>query len=211
MLNIFIDESGTLPDPKDKFIVVSGVGVKKIKEAKSLVNKILFSLRQKKIKIKELKFYYAGQQTKRQFLSGLISAGFEVFILIVDKKDRKIADTPENFAVLVADLINEINLWYRTEKAIITIDRHFHRKIDQDNFNKFLEKWVDKRLEYKIRHSNSQQNYLVNLADMTAGATLWKYNSKDPQFYNLVKGNIMVEKLIQWPEIRRKTINKKLT
>jgi len=60
-MHIFIDESGTLPDPKDKFIVISGVGVKRIKEAKNLINRIMTSLRQGKIRIKELKFYYAGQ------------------------------------------------------------------------------------------------------------------------------------------------------
>jgi len=59
-MHIFIDESGTLPDPKDKFIVISGVGVKRIKEAKNLINRIMTSLRQRKIRIKELKFYYAG-------------------------------------------------------------------------------------------------------------------------------------------------------
>jgi len=32
MLTIFIDESGTLPDPKDKFIVICGVSVGRIME-----------------------------------------------------------------------------------------------------------------------------------------------------------------------------------
>jgi hypothetical protein len=36
MLTIFIDESSTLPDPKDKFIVICGVGTKNIKEARIL-------------------------------------------------------------------------------------------------------------------------------------------------------------------------------
>ena len=81
-MHIFIDESGTLPDPKDKFIVISGVGVKKIKEAKNLINRIMASLCQRKIRIKELKFYYAGQQTKRQFLSSIVSVDFEIFVLI---------------------------------------------------------------------------------------------------------------------------------
>lgn len=107
MLNIFIDESGTLPDPKDKFITICGVGIKKIKEAENVISRTLTSLRRRKIKIQEIKFYSAGQKTKRQLLSGVVSANFEIFALIVDKKGRKIADTPENFAILVADLINE--------------------------------------------------------------------------------------------------------
>ena len=50
MFNIFIDESGTLPDPKDKFIVIAGVGIKKIKEAQNVVSRVLTSLRQSKTK-----------------------------------------------------------------------------------------------------------------------------------------------------------------
>ena len=87
---VFIDESGTLPDVKDKFIIVAGVGAEKIKDSKDLISRILKSLRQRKIKIKELKFYYSGDRTKVQILSGMVSCGFEIFILAVDKKGRKI-------------------------------------------------------------------------------------------------------------------------
>lgn len=212
MLTIFIDKSGTLPDPKDKFIVICGVGVNQIKEAENVINRILYSLRQIRIKIKELKFYYAGQRTKRRFLSGIVSSGFEIFALVVGKKGRKIVDTPENFAILVSDLVNEINLWYKVKEINIVIDKHFHRKIDQDKFNQIFKNKISKGIEYQIKHADSQQNSLVNIADMSAGAILWKYTGKDSQFYNLIKENIVVEKIVNWPEIKRKNLNtKKLT
>jgi len=210
---VFIDESGTLPDPKDKFIVICGVGVKKIKEAENIFSRIRFSLRQRKIRVQEIKFYSAGQNTKRQFLSGIVSGNFEIFTLVVDKKGRKIADTPENFALLVADLIGEINLWYKVKKINFVIDRHFYRKIDEYGFNQFLKAKVNKGLRAPIKHIDSEQNFLVNIADMSAGAILWKYHGKDLQFYNLVKENIIIEKIVSWPEIKRKSLlqNKKPT
>ena len=58
MITIFIDESGTLPDQKDKYIVISAVATNKLKEAKNVISKVLASLRQRKIRVKELKFYY---------------------------------------------------------------------------------------------------------------------------------------------------------
>jgi len=213
MLTIFIDESGTLPDPKDKFIVICGVGVRQTKEAKNIISRILSSLRQRKIRIKEIKFYHAGQNTKRQFLSGIVSANFDIFALVVNKKGRKIADNPANFALLVADLVNEINLWYKPEKVDLIIDRHFHRKNDQSKFDKFLSRGINGSSKYQIKHVDSQQNHSVNTADMAAGAILWKYTEKDSQFYHLIKDNIVVEKIISWPEIKRKNIDhkKKLT
>lgn len=213
MFTIFIDESGTLPDPKDKFIVICGVGVRKIKEAENIFSRISTSLRRRKIRIEEIKFYYAGQNTKRQFLSGIVSANFTIFALVTDKKNRKIPDIPENFALLIADLVNEISLWYKVEKIDLVMDRHFQRKVDQNKFNAFLKMKINKGLKYQIKHIDSQQNLSVNIADMTAGAILWKYSGKDLQFYNLIKENIVVEKIVNWPEIKRKSLfcNKKLT
>jgi arsenate reductase-like glutaredoxin family protein len=169
-------------------------------------------LLQKGIRVKEIKFYYAGQDTTRQFLSGMVSANLPIFALIINKKGRKIADSPENFAILVADLVNEINIWYKKiERINLVIDRHFHRKIDQNSFNRILRKQVDENLKYQIRHIDSQQNPLVNIADMAAGAILWKYSGKSLQFHEIIKENILVEKIISWPEIKRTTLrqNKK--
>ena len=62
---ILIDESGTLPDIKDRFIIIAGIGLEEIKEGENLISQTLKSLRQRKNRIKEVKFYYAGERTKR--------------------------------------------------------------------------------------------------------------------------------------------------
>ncbi|MBU2545051.1 DUF3800 domain-containing protein [Patescibacteria group bacterium] len=207
IIKIVLDESGTLPDTKDKFIIISGVRIKNLKEAENIYSRILTSLKQRKIQLQEIKFYHSGQKTKRQFLSGIVSANFEIFILAVNKKGRKIADSPENYALLVADLINEINLWYKNEEMDLIIDRHFYRKIDQDRFQEILKKKIDKDLKYQVEQVDSKQNPLVNIADMTAGAVLRKYNSEDMGFYDLIKENIIIEKIVSWPEIKRRNLN----
>ena len=119
---ILIDESGTLPDPRDKFIIIAGIATDVIKNANVLVARALESLRQRKVKIKEVKFYYAGDQTKRQILSGIVSEGLEVFLIAIDKKGRKVPDNPENFALLVGELIKEVNLWQPKKELKIFID-----------------------------------------------------------------------------------------
>lgn len=205
---ILIDESGTLPDPKDKFVVIAGVGLEKIKEARNLISQILKSLRQRKIRIKEVKFYYAGERSKQQILSGIVLAGFGVFAIVVDKKRRRIADIPENFALLVGELINEINLWQPKRNLTIIIDRHFHRRKDEIDFNKSLQRNITKDLTYTIQHKDSQQNSIINLADFVAGAILAKYNKNTFQFYKIIKENILLEKIVNWPELKRKSLGK---
>ena len=206
---VLIDESGTLPDVKDRFIIIAGIGLEEIKEGKNLISQTLKSLRQRKIKIKEVKFYYAGERTKRQILSGIVSAGFEIFTIAVDKKGRKISDTPENFALLVGELINEINLWNPERNLEIIIDRHFCKRDDEQNFNKFFKKSVGKNLNFNIQHTNSQQNFIVNLADFAAGAILAKYNKNNSRFYDIIKESILLEKIINWPELKRKSLEHK--
>ena len=205
---VLVDESGTLPDPKDKFIVIAGVRVKRIREAEDLISRTLKSLRQRKIQLKELKFYSAGEKTKRQVLSGIVSLGFEVFVVAVDKKGRKIPDTPNNFALVVSELINEICLWQEEERLKIIIDRHFHRRIDERNFNNFLKSNVKQQIIFDIQHINSQRNFIVNLADFVAGSVLAKYNKNNFQFYDIIKESILIEKIVNWPELRRKSLGK---
>ncbi len=90
----------------------------------------------------------------------------------------------------------------------LIVDRHFHRQKDQEDFNYFLNKFVFSSVEYEIKHVDSQKNPLVNTADMVAGAVLWKYRGKDKQFYNIIKANILAEKILNWPELKRKSIKK---
>lgn len=54
----------------------------------------------KKEKVLEIKFYQAGERTKLAFLKELSRSPIDIFVLVVDKKGRKIPDTPLNFAVL---------------------------------------------------------------------------------------------------------------
>ena len=64
---IFIDESGTLPDIKDRVIVIAAVGTNT-----PIVIDDIFKTLQKKEKLRkktgELKFYTAGDKTKQFFL-----------------------------------------------------------------------------------------------------------------------------------------------
>src|ERR1039458_4462999 len=115
---VCVDESGTLPDPKDKFIILCAVTVREAKEAENVVNRVLASLRQTRdsLKLKELKYYHSRDVVKRLFLASIVAAGLEIFVLVVDKKGRGINDNPENFAALHFELINEIFLWYGCKK-----------------------------------------------------------------------------------------------
>jgi len=203
-ITIIIDESGTLPDPNDKVIIIAAVSTeipKLLAEVSKTVRKEIRK-RKKKEEISEIKFYQAGDRTKTAYLKTLAKQAVDVFVLIVDKKEQKIPDTPENFAALCYILLAECLLFYGNKVKEVIFDKHFHRSIDQSRFDDILTKLLKRRL--KLRHLDSSKNTEVNTADMVAGSLLWKYTGKDNKFYDLIKDKIISEKVLNWKEVKRK-------
>jgi len=206
---IFIDESGTLPDPKDKIVIVAAVGVDVPNELLDINNKVRKKIKflKKEKEISEIKFYRAGERTKIFYLKKMAEKEIDIFALIVEKDKMKITDNPNNFAILTYFLIEECLLFYGKGKGIkeIIFDKHFSRQKDQEEFTKLLLKFLD--ADFIIKHWDSKNNIGVNAADMAAGSLLWKYTKKDERFYDIIKKRIVSEKFLNWKQIKRKFFN----
>ncbi|MCL5411728.1 MAG: DUF3800 domain-containing protein [Patescibacteria group bacterium] len=206
-ISIFIDESGTLPDPRDEVVIVAAAGTE---DAKKIEGIIKFLRRKGKLKdlSKEIKFYSAGEKTKRLFLQKVVEEGLDIFVLIVEKAGKKIPDTPENFAFLCWLLLNDVFSFY-SDPCEIILDRHFSRVSETEEFNRFLPQLLHKSLV--ISHVDSAKNRLINVADMVAGAVLAKETKKNFIFYEIIRERIIREKRLNWKEVKRRVFqNKKL-
>lgn len=202
---IFIDESGTLPDIKDEVIVVAAVGTHTPGHLGQLFNKVRKTLK-KSNRLSEIKFYTAGDKTKEVFFKHLIKEDLGIFILVVDKKGRKIPDTPKHFALLCWLLLSEVANFYSEIKEIV-FDRHFHQKQDLDAFNSFLEEFLG--FQAKLTHVDSKQAVEVNTADMIAVAVLAFIRGRNSNFYKIFEDKIISEIKINWPEAKRRLLQKK--
>ncbi len=201
---IFIDESGTLPDTKDEVIVVAAVGTNIPSQLSQLFRKSRKRLN-KNDRLSEIKFYTAGDKTKEIFFKHLVKEDLGIFVLIVDKKGRKIPDTPKHFALLCWLLLSEVVNFYSDIKEII-FDRHFHKKEDLETFNDFLGELLEFQVIFK--HVDSRQVKEVNTADMIAGATLAHIRGRNSKFYTMFKDKIISEMKINWPEAKRRLLAK---
>lgn len=205
---IFIDESGTLPDVKDRVIIVAAVGAVDLQRL-DLVFRSIQKKRISKEKPLELKFYKTGVKTKNLFFEKLSELKVDIFILIVEKMGRKIPDTPSHFATLCGILISEIIHFYPEIQKVV-FDRHFHRVKDQDEFNKVLVDFLNGK-DLNLQHVDSKQNPAVNIADMVAGAVLSKETGRESSFYETIKDKVVSEIKLNWPEAKRRLLdNKKL-
>ena len=201
---ILIDESGTLPDTLDQVIVVAAVGTNFPNQLNRLFNKSRKQLK-KSSNLSEIKFYTSGDRTKEIFFKHLVQEDVGIFVLIVDKKGRKIPDTPKHFALLCWLLLCEVANFYPEIKEII-FDRHFDQKQDLETFNNLLEELLD--FQVTFRHVDSRQTKEVNAADMIAGATLAHIRGRNSKFYEMFKEKVVSKIKINWPEAKRRLLKK---
>lgn len=202
MYTVYVDESGTLPDKNDRIIIVAAVSTQFPQKIENIFKKI-----KKNRKFKELKFYYAGDKTKQIFFENLVKEDVEIFILSVNKNNRKIEDSPENFAILCWILLNNVLNFYPKSSQIV-FDRHFSSMSDIVKFNIAIKKLLSKTI--KIQHIDSEKNQIVNVSDMVAGAVFANETGKNSLYYKLIKSKIVTRTDLNWTEAKKIFINKKL-
>lgn len=198
---IFIDESGTLPDNRDKFIVlaalvsIDSISLSKIlpKFRKKLPKK---GTRKKELAVPELKFHYAGSITRKKVLENLAEEKIKIYALIVNKLNRKIADTPENYSKLLKALLKLISA--KEKFSTVHVDKHFNSKLKIEMLQNKIKKDFP---QVDILQTDSRIDSRIDLADFIAGAFLRKFNLNDMDFTDIISSKIVEEKLVKWNEL----------
>lgn len=204
-LTVYIDESGTLPDPKDKVVVVAAVGTESLEKIDLLFRQI-----RKRISFKrpggEIKYYTASEKTKTTFFKLLVKENFTLYILCVEKMGRKIIDTPQNYAALCYSLLIDVLSFSPNIKELI-FDRHFSNNIDIKTFNLIIKKLIGE--DIIITHVDSIKDKRVNIADMIAGAVLANETGKATKFYKMFENKVTSSKRINWKEVKKSLLSTK--
>ena len=198
---IYVDESGTLPDPKGPVIIIAAV-------ATYSANQLILPKKSIKTKTGEVKFYNSGENTKKNYLTTLSKLDIQIFALILEKRGQKIPDTPENFAAICSLILHDCLDYYQNSLVSIIFDRHFHKSSDREEFDEIIRKLTSQNIT--ISHVDSLKEPAVNTADMVAGSLLWKQTGKDNQFYKIIKCKIAEEKIVNWKEAKKWFVKQKL-
>ncbi|MCL4366209.1 DUF3800 domain-containing protein [Patescibacteria group bacterium] len=198
---IFIDESGTLPDTNDKFIVMIALASTEPALLTNILPKYRKKLpkkgiRRKEIMVPEFKFHYVGSLTRRKVLEDLAKKHIKIYTLIINKLNRKIADTPRNYSKLLKALIKLI--LSENPIASIYIDKHFNSEFKSETLQNEIKKDFP---QVDILQTDSRIDSRIDLADFIAGAVLRKYNLSDPDFTDIISNKIVKEKLVKWNEL----------
>lgn len=198
---IFIDESGTLPDVLDQYIVLAALVASNPQGLEKILPKFrkktpFKGLRKREKQVREFKFHYVGDITRKRVLEEIISKDVKIYLLVVNKMGRKIKDTPENYGKLVKNLT--LCLIKKENPKEIFIDKHFGNKSDTEKLQSILDSISDK---VNFQQVDSVADPRIDLADFVAGAALRKLRVDDEAFYNIILPKITWEKIKDWNKL----------
>lgn len=202
----FLDESPNLTDKASFFSVVIVLTTdQNEKNYQSIFKRIRKSeLKGKKKDIPELKFAHSTDRVRTKTLKAISKRSVKVSAFIIDKTNRRVPDTPENYGIVVGFAVSEALKKYPI--IVLTVDKKYTKPKDQEEVEKTTLKVVGKVskkgvLQFK-EHADSKSNSLLQMADFIAGAISYKYNFKDDTFSKIIENLIEQEELESWPDIK---------
>lgn len=200
---VFGDESGGLANPQDRFAVVAAIGTtdpRQLDRVAKDTRKWLLRRGKAHERIDELRFYNAREETRRKLLARLAEErSSEIFLAILEKPQKIIANSPENYARTLYPLVKKF--LEREPNTEFTFDKQFSKVSERDLVLELLETWIGRTLRFE--QQSSQQNPRIQIADFVAGAALAKYQREEDSYLTLVQELIVEEFWLSWGELKK--------
>lgn len=208
----FLDESPALSDNVLFFCVdIISTSDKTNKQLQNIIKRARKRAVKKKLKsLSEIKFHDSDERTRIYVLKEIAKHNVKIVVVVIDKEGRVVKDTPLNYGIAVAATIAEMLSVYPVLN--LTLDKKFTKPKQEAEFLKYAQETVEK-LTPKNKSvvinppKDSKQDSLLQLADFVAGAIQAKYNNKDSHYVEVIKDEIVVEKMIKWTELKKRIVN----
>lgn len=134
-------------------------------------------------------------------MNALVKQDIKILLLVVDTEGRRVQDSPENYALLVSELLLLASRDYKQINHII-IDRHFTWIHQRERFNKLLQAALGKDLF--VEHLDSSQNTIVSLADFIAGAVREFYVKEKGGWRKIIQTKVAREVKFSWKKLKQR-------
>lgn len=167
-------------------------------------------LRKKKKNISEIKFANSSPQIKQRVLELIRKESISIYAFVVDRENRRVIDSPENYGIVVGFAASEVLKVCPT--LILTPDKKYTRPGDIREFEKTTLEVIGKvsregALLFK-EGVESETNSIIQMADFIAGALNFKYNREDEKYWEIVKDLIIEEKVESWTKLKALILKK---
>jgi hypothetical protein len=202
IVHVGLDECGSLTADTPLF-AMAAVLTSHPEQIQNLIKRaVLHSgkrLRRSRKASSELKWRNASQRIRAQVLTRLAQADVEIFTLTVHKTGRRVADTPEHYAILVCELLRLC--WEIYPNMVLSLDRHFTSPIQMATVNTIVHRQWPATGVLSIAHVDSQRSPLVQLADFAAGSVYSQCKTGDATF-RLIENRVGAALVEDWRHIK---------
>lgn len=201
-----MDESGSLPDDTPIF-TLAGVLTYRPDRLRNVIRRAVVRsgkrLGRARHAFSEFKWSSASRRLRLEVLNRLAQTDAVVFTLTVNKGERRIEDSPENYAILICELLQAC--WTEHPNVFLACDRRFVSTSQIAVFNTFVYRHWPAPGVLSISHVDSQREHLVQLADFVAGSTYAFHKEGDNTVMRLGE-RVTVALAGDWPDIKRRWV-----
>lgn len=148
----------------------------------------------------ELKFHNATDHARALILEALAREEVEVYALGVFKGAQVIPHTPENYGILLCELLRMCGAEHEYV-AELAIDMPFNTPQQRARLTAVVLDKLD--LDVELGYVDSAGNPYVQLADFVVGAIHAKHTGRNPIFYHFIRPRIVSDQTLVWGTLRR--------
>ena len=201
-VHIYVDESGSLPDPYNTVFTLAAIRTEKPQSLRWIIKRVKRRVPQQKSKsgrLPEFKFYNTTTPIRAAVLSELAKEDVAICALSVFKGSQRILHTPENYGLVLSGLL--LMCLNQGESAELVVDMPFNTVKDRAALTAFIQNQLEMPLV--LQYVSSQTSPQVQLADFVAGAVRTYHSGMDPIFYGFIRSRIVRDERTSWKELKR--------
>ncbi|MEA3338991.1 MAG: DUF3800 domain-containing protein [Chloroflexota bacterium] len=204
--HIYIDESGSLADPRDTIMTLAAIKTQLPRTLRWIIRRVKRGVQHKKAKRprpSEFKFYTTTDSARAMVLEALAQEKVEIFALSVFTGPQMIPHTPANYGIPLCNLLRMCGA--EQEHVVeLAIDVPFNTHQQRARLTTVVRNALD--LNVEIGYVDSVENPYIQLVDFVVGAIRANQMGRDRVLYQFIQPRMISEQLVTWKTLKREWI-----
>lgn len=201
VLYAYVDEAASLADTNQFFIVAIITSMSPKEFGRILKRARTSVLGKRKKQVSELKFSRVEARVARYIIQKLAQKDIAIYVWIIDKAGRRIADTPENYGAALSPLL--AYGFTRAGWGKVIIDKKYTKARDAEKLVRALRERIGDENAGHVDFKESERVPGLMIADFMAGALYRAYNRDDKELLMLLQPKIALEEKVDWRTIQQ--------
>ncbi len=209
---LYLDESGNLADNFPYTIAATVGGNRTVRKKLSRIpKKVRQRIMDKKLsQVPELKFHDSTDQIRERFLKYLVKYDPEIFALSLDKEGRQVEDSPDNYGIIVGELVRRVISSVGKGRIGLILDKKYTKPRDRNRLEEFVRFTLgEEEIELQIDHLGGEEENLLQVADFIAGAFLKHYAFNEPKYYEIFSDTVSSDVTVKWTDLKARIERRK--